>query len=30
MTTLAVISSLVTALCIGSYFGRRTGSTPST
>jgi hypothetical protein len=25
-----VISSLVTALCIGSYFGRRTGSTPST
>ena len=30
MTALAVISALVTALCIGYYFGRRAGSTPST
>jgi hypothetical protein len=30
MTALAVISALVTALCIGYRFGRRTGSTPST
>jgi hypothetical protein len=28
MTTLAVISALVTALCIGYHFGRRAGSTP--
>jgi hypothetical protein len=30
MAALAVISALVTALCIGYYFGRRAGSTPST
>ena len=30
MTALVVISALVTALCIGYYFGRRAGSTPST
>jgi hypothetical protein len=30
MTALAVISALVTALCIGYHFGRRAGSTPST
>ena len=30
MTALAVISALVTALCIGYHFGRRVGSTPST
>jgi hypothetical protein len=30
MTALAVISALVTALCIGYHFGRRARSTPST
>jgi hypothetical protein len=30
MTAPAVISALVTALCIGYHFGRRAGSTPST
>jgi hypothetical protein len=30
ITALAVISALVTALCIGYHFGRRAGSTPST
>jgi hypothetical protein len=30
MTALAVVSALVTALCIGYHFGRRAGSTPST
>lgn len=30
MTGLVVISALVTALCIGYYFGRRAGSTPAT
>jgi hypothetical protein len=30
MTALAVISALVTALCIGYQFGRRAGSTPPT
>jgi hypothetical protein len=30
MTALAVISALVTVLCIGYHFGRRAGSTPST
>ena len=30
MTALAVISALVTALCIGYHFGRRASSTPST
>jgi hypothetical protein len=30
MTALAVISALVTALCIGYRFGGRAGSTPST
>jgi hypothetical protein len=30
MTALAVISALVTALCVGYYLGRRAGSTPST
>jgi hypothetical protein len=30
MTALVVIAALVTALCIGYYFGRRAGSTPST
>jgi hypothetical protein len=30
MTALAVISALVTALCVGYHFGRRAGSTPST
>jgi hypothetical protein len=30
MTALAVISALVTALCIGYHFGRRAGSAPST
>jgi hypothetical protein len=30
MAALAVISALVTALCIGYHFGRRAGSTPST
>jgi hypothetical protein len=30
MTPLAVISALVTALCIGYYFGRGANSTPST
>ncbi len=30
MTALAVISALLTALCIGYHFGRRAGSTPST
>jgi hypothetical protein len=30
MTALAVISALVTALCIGYHFGQRAGSTPST
>jgi hypothetical protein len=30
MTALAVISALVTALCIGYYCGRRAGSTRST
>jgi hypothetical protein len=30
MTVLAVISALVTALCIGYHLGRRAGSTPST
>ena len=30
MTALAIISALVTALCIGYPFGRRAGSTPST
>jgi hypothetical protein len=30
MSGLAVISALVTALCIGYHFGRRPGSTPST
>ena len=30
MTALAVISALVTSLCIGYHFGRRAGSTPPT
>ncbi|WP_375488292.1 hypothetical protein [uncultured Mycobacterium sp.] len=30
MTPLGVISALMAALCIGYYFGRRAGSTPST
>ncbi|BBY07688.1 hypothetical protein [Mycobacterium noviomagense] len=30
MTVLAVMSALITALCVGYYFGRRAGSTPST
>jgi hypothetical protein len=30
MTALAVVSALVTALCIGYQFGRRAGSTPPT
>jgi hypothetical protein len=30
MTALAVVSALATALCVGYYFGRRAGSTPST
>ncbi len=30
MAALAVISALVTALCLGYHFGRRAGSTPST
>jgi uncharacterized membrane protein YeiH len=30
MTALAVICALATAICIGYYFGRRAGSTPST
>jgi hypothetical protein len=30
MTALAVISALVTALCIGYHFGRRADSTPPT
>jgi hypothetical protein len=30
MTGLAVISALVTALCIGYHLGRRAGSAPST
>jgi hypothetical protein len=30
MTAPAVISALVTALCIGYHVGRRVGSTPST
>ena len=30
MTALAVISALVTALCVGYYAGRRTGSPKST
>jgi hypothetical protein len=30
MAALAVISAMVTALCIGYHFGRRAGSTPST
>ena len=30
MTALAVISALVTALCIGYHFGRRAGRTPPT
>jgi hypothetical protein len=29
MTALAVISALVTALCVGYHFGRRAGTTPS-
>ena len=28
MTALAVISALMTALCIGYHFGRRAGATP--
>jgi hypothetical protein len=30
MTALAVVSALLTALCIGYYVGRRTGSSPPT
>jgi hypothetical protein len=30
MTPIAVICAVVTALCVGYHFGRRTGSTPST
>jgi hypothetical protein len=30
MTPIAVICAVVTALCVGYYFGRRAGSTPST
>jgi hypothetical protein len=30
MTALAVISALVTALCVGYHFGRRAGSPPLT
>ncbi len=30
MTALAVISALMTALCVGYYFGRRAGSPPLT
>jgi hypothetical protein len=29
MTALAVIAALVTALCVGYYYGRRSGSPPS-
>jgi len=29
MTALAVVATLVTALCIGYHFGQRAGSTPS-
>jgi hypothetical protein len=30
MTALALISALGTALCVGYYFGRRSGSRPTT
>jgi hypothetical protein len=30
MTVLAVIAALATATCVGYYFGRRSGSAPST
>jgi hypothetical protein len=30
MTAIAVVSALVTSLCIGYQFGRRAGSTPPT
>jgi membrane protein DedA with SNARE-associated domain len=30
MTVLAAIAALAMAACVGYYFGRRAGSTPST